>query len=816
MSNPPTATVGEPDVRQEISPVAMEIDNDVGHGGDKVEATQDSIHVQPAHQQTTPSADSDETRVQPENMAVPLEAVNGDAFADKIPNQSFGDGIWGDIEAIPIDSAMEGWIHYNPAMNGASFMDNDGLVGPAANSINCDAGSSSQAFSHIQDGDLGDYLRLGQGKHSATTLIEIPEHQAVIQAQDYWSSFRCNPRKDVVACPRTGGVLLGSLSHMPATDSLWGWLDLNFPSPDATSQLVSMPLLENVRDKLSAISQSFLRKALDVHQLDPAATTSSYPSPAADVSHGFLILPPVATLEHFLREYMRIFEPFYTLLPGGVLDANVLMTGGNNSASTLLILLMISQGAISDSTNEARRLSGGLTEVCRISLFDTIEKNVSVCHHHLLVHSALLFTIQAAWSGDKWLMDIGKGQRGIYLSIIRNSGLFDAHDGPLEVLPPDDNTEAEWESRRARWLDREKMTRLVHTWAILDLELSLLQDLNPLLPIAEFDLPLPEHEELFLASDTSFWQNALKTTNKDYPKMSRQPSLCTLFQQFLDDNLVGQRRRALNLTTLHLLLYPLHSLVHTFRQLRNCFAPGPTPRSFSPVTKKSTDLRMEELHALLQRWLSLYKSYSSVSSEPPDDCETINPSMIATLITYHLIALNTMVDFKEMESLARGRLSDTQLYQYGPRILEKCIQDQEKATLHAGQILYLLRNFEKKARPPWWPAALYRVTIILWAISVFYGPLWRLSSAPYVFIDVEQQGDSIDDDVKMAQLTTISYTPALTNMADISKPVLLHDPINTVETCLLAFEDGATTRFSEGIQRKLRLFLDSRNSLRDK
>jgi hypothetical protein len=242
------------------------------------------------------------------------------------------------------------------------------------------------------------------------------EHPTIIRGQDYWASFRCNPYDDRLDCPRTAGILLEELSRIPESDNLWGWLGLDLPSPLASVEPMSMPIHENVRDKLSATSQSFLQKALDVHQLDPATIAGVYPSPGLDVSPRFLTLPPAATLAHFLQEYMRHFEPFYPLLPSGMLDPNALMNQ-NSKAATLLILLMISQGAMSDPTSEGRRLSGGLTEVCRISLYDMIERDVPTCHNHLLVHSAFLFIIQAAWSGDKWLMDIGLGQRGIYLSV---------------------------------------------------------------------------------------------------------------------------------------------------------------------------------------------------------------------------------------------------------------------------------------------------------------------------------------------------------------------------------------------------------------
>jgi len=184
---------------------------------------------------------------------------------------------------------------------------------------------------------------------------------------------------------------------------------------------VSLPFQEGSRDRLSAISQSLFRKALKVHCLDPAAVSSANP----DSTTSFLTLPRIGTIDHCLQEYMLNFEPFYPLVPEGLLDANALILGPSSAASSLLILLMIGQGATSNSTGDARRLSGGLTEVCRISLFDAMEKNVSLSHHQLLVHCATIFVVQAAWSGDKWLMDIGLGQRGIYVAVCETPSWFD-------------------------------------------------------------------------------------------------------------------------------------------------------------------------------------------------------------------------------------------------------------------------------------------------------------------------------------------------------------------------------------------------------
>lgn len=69
---------------------------------------------------------------------------------------------------------------------------------------------------------------------------------------------------------------------------------------------------------------------------------------------------------------VRSLSFFYSLVSTGCVDPNEMIS--NNKASTLLVLLMIAQGASAVPTAEARALSAGLVETCRISLFDIIEK----------------------------------------------------------------------------------------------------------------------------------------------------------------------------------------------------------------------------------------------------------------------------------------------------------------------------------------------------------------------------------------------------------------------------------------------------------
>ena len=78
---------------------------------------------------------------------------------------------------------------------------------------------------------------------------------------------------------------------------------------------------------------------------------------------------------------------------------------------------MIAHGAAALPTAEARCLTAGLTEACRISLFKVIEKNVDLSADPVVFKCALLFTILGAWGGDASHMNLAMAQRGMYLAV---------------------------------------------------------------------------------------------------------------------------------------------------------------------------------------------------------------------------------------------------------------------------------------------------------------------------------------------------------------------------------------------------------------
>lgn len=238
---------------------------------------------------------------------------------------------------------------------------------------------------------------------STSSQYGLQEHQSVIATQAQWRSFRCNPVMDPSACPQTAKVHLVGLEQTLKNQEAWdSWDTQPYDVELSVDQKILIePLLESTRDKLLATIKESLYKSIRTYSIIVDSSTAHH-SPISN-SAAFITLPPSRVLEYFFRSHFCCCEPYYSSIPAGRLKTNEL---SNGIIPSHLLLLMIAQGAMATPTIEARYLTSGLTEACRISLLEDIEKNPLLVSHPIVLQCALLLTNLVAWSGDKWHMDV--------------------------------------------------------------------------------------------------------------------------------------------------------------------------------------------------------------------------------------------------------------------------------------------------------------------------------------------------------------------------------------------------------------------------
>lgn len=327
--------------------------------------------------------------------------------------------------------------------------------GSAGSDISSGSTQHQPSISHTRscscDLDMGD---IPPSKRTTLSCCAVAtEVQEALAAELAWPLARCSPPTYSDSCPRTAVVNIESLGQNSKHERAWDSLDLEPDQAMSAPDFIDvMPINLGARDTLHAFTQGFLHRALKTHH-GGFANKCQNGQCLSLANFSSLLLPPTNVLEYFLRKYTRNLSKYYSLDAGGRIDPNELTYG--NHTSTLLILLMIAQGASMSRSTEARCLSAGLTEICRISLFDIIEQNIELCADPAVLRCALLFTMLGAWIGDKWHMDIVMGQRGMYLTMMKYAGMLEPQDMSVPRLSGSSNVEVQWRA----WVGAETRSR---------------------------------------------------------------------------------------------------------------------------------------------------------------------------------------------------------------------------------------------------------------------------------------------------------------------------------------------------------------------
>lgn len=699
--------------------------------------------------------------------------------------------IYGDLTA-PLDSL-------NPMYMDEAATSSNSVISATSTMLKTTRSSRSST-------DELDRDELPPAKRQKLSYSATPEFDEVLESESAWPLARCNPPTFSDSCPRTAIVHLTNLAKNSNDDNGWTSLDVEHFQPSFDGVQVE-PITSNSRDTLQALTQGFLQRALKTHS---GGKTSSEKS-------SFLLLPPTHVLDQLLKSYASGLSTSYSLAAGGTINPNQLLHG--NQASSLLVLLMIAQGATSYSSTDAKCLSAGLIETCRISLFDTIERDVELCADPTVLRCAYLFTALGAWSGDKWHMDIVMGQRGMYLAMLKHAGMLEPSDAAFSILTNGTEYEKKWRD----WLGHEFRSRLVYDWVLIDQELSLFHDLSSILSISELETPLPHsNEALFNAPSYAAWSSCLASE----PSRQLPMSLHDLFQDFLHDNIT--QTSYLTPLTLRLLLHPIQTLLYQVRQVLTCF-PDVLPNRRAQnrsLSKASTLTRLDEVQSLLQRWHTLHSSLPSSAPNSVDElCKTIN------LVIYHLICLNVHTSFPALEALARrapATLAAPNPYWEISLQHKKCIEDSPSALFHCGQIIRLLSSLnsmpsdpsngplaQPDRRPPWSAIAIYRATLVLW-IDV-------LAKSDPAFPQSTQSGSVVtlnellpDDQRLQAWLYNGEGAPML--MGRDGRAIALTKATEVLDLCIDFVDpgvsggengEGSGKRLAGGIVRKLKVLREN-------
>lgn len=238
---------------------------------------------------------------------------------------------------------------------------------------------------------------------------------------DSWNICQCNPASRTTNSLRRGELVTRWTEEIDppntGTMSCGTWRNNDFKAEKAIKRL---DLSEITRERMLGTMQEIFRRALELYALPSNRQRDGalrYPRRSRRCSYSLPLLPSTSTLHEYLEVFLTNFEPLHPVISKGTLDPNELVPNSTEDTSSLTFFLMIAYGMIRDTDVSRRRIAVGLLDACQISLMDLVERETQTPRPNVTFLSTSLCTFQAAFSGDKWLMDSSQGLRTMYLGV---------------------------------------------------------------------------------------------------------------------------------------------------------------------------------------------------------------------------------------------------------------------------------------------------------------------------------------------------------------------------------------------------------------
>jgi hypothetical protein len=309
---------------------------------------------------------------------------------------------------------------------------------------------------------------MGEMKPRVITFQNLYDDDVITIVQDSWAGFRCNQHRPDLPNFQTTSMHLKGLAEMLHSQDVWDRWPVPVADklePQSTSHITCKSVSSQTRDKLSSMFQSMLQTTFHSHGL---SRSPSIPPDLSEIPwddtlgasrmNSYVVLPPANILESFLRSYTNRIEHLYPSVCGGEIQPNSMLANSRNpEIPALLLLLMMAAGATGSGRRDSFYFTNGLTEICRVNLWQLSEHNAELRSDLAVLRCTLLLTILAAWSGDKCQMDASMGNRAVYLNMLTRSGLLNDQSLTMSLTECRTDTNAIWQ----RWKTVESGKRYV-------------------------------------------------------------------------------------------------------------------------------------------------------------------------------------------------------------------------------------------------------------------------------------------------------------------------------------------------------------------
>lgn len=354
-----------------------------------------------------------------------------------------------------------------------------------------------------------------------------------------------------------------------------------------------------------------------------------------------------------------------------------------------LLLAMAAYGAVLTPDRSLRKLGFAIQEVVRNHLPSVFEDDNTTIRD-LQLHQAYLLHLEIGlWSGNSRKIEISESSEQPLLTMVRRRGYFKRSAYPtMKVLPEDDGLALDQKWRD--WIVRESTKRLVYHLCQHDAQSSISLLVSPLISYSELGLPLPEPQDLWLASSSEEWKRLY--FEKYSNKTTRSPSLNECVANL---DLLKPSKACIDLgLSCSAVLYALWGLVWEYRKVSLLFCGQP----------RIWDSGM----AILSRYQELTKIFDyyriTLSNE--------------SLLLLELLSMHLHMSLEEIQLFAgfEGTEQESRVQQSVKEWVKS--RTSRQAVWHAGQVFRATNSLSSLQLRDFHAVSLFHASLAFWAYGL--------------------------------------------------------------------------------------------------
>ncbi|KAJ9604709.1 hypothetical protein H2200_010823 [Cladophialophora chaetospira] len=382
-----------------------------------------------------------------------------------------------------------------------------------------------------------------------------------------------------------------------------------------------------------------------------------------------------------------------------------------NDEALLLVIMMVSAGAVICSVPSIRKLGYALQETVRIGLATKFEHDNRATRHLPTLQAFALSLQVGLWSGDKRKMELAESFAQPLITMLRRAGRFRRPKDHVSLPNEEDSTET-LDTKWRQWAHAESYKRLACHLLIHDAQASMACQVAPLLSPTEFSLSFPVYKDLWGASSAEEWKMLhLQNTFPDVDKGINISQGINCVSQLKDQQNIDLTFAAT------LVIHSTWSLVYSNSLLNALTRPqssGQTNQESPLDTRHNSGIvhLIEEILLNLSDWEG-----------------NLRPELV--LVSERTL-LNLHVSFEHVQLFA-GKEGEEEARRAFP-ILQQWVEssDARKAVWHAGQILRAARRCSASVLREFGSICVYHAGLTFWAYAVLLTavPNKRQSQAP--------------------------------------------------------------------------------------